>query len=1280
MERINWSNFDSTVFTLFCNSLLSLEVGKGFVPFSAPGKDGGIDGSFEGSYGERTGKWRFQYKFHQIARKQAVSTLKYELKEEIGKLKDENHFVFITNVELLPKELKELNDLFSKEIVDHASSCELEVWDGAKLHTLYIKYPLLELWLNEGFNTAQLQEYSTFFSKEMQLKFEPGTLSNIFISREKDMEQLEEFLYFNSTVSLITGEAGIGKTRLVIEFFRKFINPDNNWIGLVLASRNIQIDTVRKVLSSEKKSVVLIDDAHNYNSEVIREIKRLAESFNGKVKLIMTARTLQAFQSLELIKEYEQEQILKIELATLERHETKCIFDAYLSKTPYKHYINELVGLSYGRPILIVAVLRAIQDKVPISDIRENGFLKNYVINYFDGFYKKISDETGISKLRLKILLQNIALIEPFSYDDTNLIAQLSEIHEIGILEIKLSLKTLKEFSFVSGRFEQSIKPDYYSDILLLDINTEDASHYISQFNTLLDNIIINLSSVDEVGNTNSKVLDEILENFVSWIFMIENVEDLDYERKLILFNRIINTIRRIVFVRPEIAKKCIANYISCFDLPDHPVVEELRRAKEYKYRSGNWSLEKIIRILKDLNTLPQYYRFVLKSAIKLYELTGDKDIPSIYNFSKHDVINHYGLSMQNFFIQEFLVEASKREGANLPLLLDVVKRMFSLNFTSTENSNSSMHSITITTYYVPDSENVKKFRLNAISKLISIYNIENLINYRKEILEQLLDIPRGLFARDRDEKPFDNDEEIELVLNFLEQNGNSFGIAAQKEILDRLFWYEKWDITPKFIPQIVRIKDAIAPKSLAEELGRIFLRSEMSLKDYTAIQEDFEVRVSDILEQYDEDEVAKALSEFLLAQQYQPFYFYEFLRLLVKKSSKHGLKFHDTLLENERQLYYQYASSVLYIIYFEKSEKEAYWNRIDQLEALNNSSADNVILSIYGTRVPGTADLIERDVKTILRIYNKKNKENNFNLANGLQSLITAKYPRVYEVTSDYLDRAQQRDAEMFFLWLSDNKMASAELMKNLVINHSVRFGLSHQIERVLSIVLKEYGQNTVFEYLISRYYFKKKIVEKTKTLMGYEFLPDGEHSSLFNGQTDLKEGMYFQALNWYLNEDAKGGHLYYGKDIFEYLQPSSFVTNSIYEKYKEVLEAHANDPVRLTRIADSLEVFHSKNSFLVKLILKGYGYVVEPDNIKHNEETIKDASSAYYIALISSGVKTGTPGQPFQADIDLRDLLEAELLEIPQYLESRKIITAALDSVKHDINNSSDLDNETW
>src|SRR5690606_40343701 len=107
MNSINWSNFNSTDFTLFCNALLSFEIGNNFVPFSAPGKDGGIDGQYQGKYDGKSGKWRFQYKFHQVARKQGFNTIKAELKNEITKLNDEAFFVLITNVELLPQELKE---------------------------------------------------------------------------------------------------------------------------------------------------------------------------------------------------------------------------------------------------------------------------------------------------------------------------------------------------------------------------------------------------------------------------------------------------------------------------------------------------------------------------------------------------------------------------------------------------------------------------------------------------------------------------------------------------------------------------------------------------------------------------------------------------------------------------------------------------------------------------------------------------------------------------------------------------------------------------------------------------------------------------------------------------------------------------------------------------------------------------------------------------------------------------------------------------------------------
>ena len=85
MNSINWANFSYDEFELFCNALLSFEIGKTYQPFSAPGKDGGIDGSYIGNYIDLNGSWRFQFKFSQITRREGFKNLKSQIKSEANK-------------------------------------------------------------------------------------------------------------------------------------------------------------------------------------------------------------------------------------------------------------------------------------------------------------------------------------------------------------------------------------------------------------------------------------------------------------------------------------------------------------------------------------------------------------------------------------------------------------------------------------------------------------------------------------------------------------------------------------------------------------------------------------------------------------------------------------------------------------------------------------------------------------------------------------------------------------------------------------------------------------------------------------------------------------------------------------------------------------------------------------------------------------------------------------------------------------------------------------------
>lgn len=171
MDKINWANYNDEEFTLFCNALLTFEVGKNYRGFSAKGKDGDIDGSFNGEYTGIRGLWRFQYKFRQGTRREEVNRLKGSIKKELSSLNNENVFFLVTNLEILPQELKGLEQTFAAEVARLKKDCVCLVWDGAKIFTLCLQYPVLLYWLLEGFYTAQLQGYQSVFRKNCAIPY-----------------------------------------------------------------------------------------------------------------------------------------------------------------------------------------------------------------------------------------------------------------------------------------------------------------------------------------------------------------------------------------------------------------------------------------------------------------------------------------------------------------------------------------------------------------------------------------------------------------------------------------------------------------------------------------------------------------------------------------------------------------------------------------------------------------------------------------------------------------------------------------------------------------------------------------------------------------------------------------------------------------------------------------------------------------------------------------------------------------------------------------------------
>lgn len=1271
MDKINWNNSSGDDFMLFCNALLSFEFGKAFQPFSSPGKDGGIDGAFKGSYQQKSGSWRFQYKFRLGARAQNYSGLKTTVKTELQSLNDESFYVLLTNIEMLPQEILELQKTLDNEILSLGKQCECIVWDGAKLFNLYLQYPLLQLWLQDGFQTAQLQNYHMMFKKEMaKSSFSPGTLSNAFFGRYEDLKNLVEFVAGDAALALVTGEAGIGKTRLVLEFFSKRIDPNPEWTPLVLVNRNVDFDKIRKALTGSQNFILLIDDAHSYAPEVIADIQRISTLATNKIKVILTARNLDAFRSISLLKEYERKSIPHIKLKELSRPDTSVIFNHYVSG--HGHYVNfipQLVEISYGKPILIVAILNAIEDGVKISKIREEGFLRNYVMDFFNSYYASVEQLVGWSKLQATRFLQHVVLIEPFSYGDTNLIQKITNLQGLTATDGVAALKLLQETDLVDGRYLQSIKPDYYSDILLAEIDRNEVANYIGEFIHHLDNIVINLSSVDESTNSQSQLLDEILTDYVSFIKNSDQIATIE---------RVLSTIANIAGYQPKVVQKAVKVYIDCFQQEEHAIYKDFKENKAYSNNSAFTPLNKVIELLSYLSGLPEFYDFCFRKSMQLFSLTDDNKIVGLFAFSRKDLVEQFKFPRQQFFLQEFGKKLKKMSGKDFDFCLQVIKSWLNLEFIVSGVSAANRFEMNITTYYLPANGSVKKLRKNIVELLIEFYANPDAIVHRLEIIKDLLDIPRSILSTNKNPKPYVNNEEIETVLNFLEREAGQFDLKEKKEIEEKLFLFRRWGISKEFFIQLDVIKEKLAPKNLSEQLSQIFSKAEVSFSDLNHIVVKLHTACDNLVKQFDAASMAGSLIEFLESELYQPPYFYAFLERLIERHPDYAKVFYQRMADVSSKLFNSYGSNILGGAYYTFKDHDFYWAEVRKLQGADTIEADNMLLSVYGRRVPGNTLMNSDDVVVILTVFNKKRRENNFNLASGIQSLIVAEYEHAQQVCIEFLENANQREAEMFFIWLSDNKGVKNELLAELVLNHTFRFYLSYEIERCLNKVLHLLGKQVIFDYFNRRFEYKKAIVISRKTLSGYEFVPDGDHSHLFDGIPEQKAEMFIMALEWYLELDSEGGHLFYAKDLLEYLKPGDAVDQDSFFWYKDKIEQFEGKASGLDRIVDSLSIFHVKEDNLLDLVI--IVYTAAHDLHEKEPEFFQVIREESYTALTTMGVKSGTAGEPFQVDLELQNLLQVKITGMPEYMPATSFLKEVLRNVELEISRSSDRDNLRW
>jgi len=305
---------------------------------------------------------------------------------------------------------------------------------------------------------------------------------------------------------------------------------------------------------------------------------------------------------------------------------------------------------------------------------------------------------------------------------------------------------------------------------------------------------------------------------------------------------------------------------------------------------------------------------------------------------------------------------------------------------------------------------------------------------------------------------------------------------------------------------------------------------------------------------------------------------------------------------------------------------------------------------------------------------------ENYFNLASTLPTLFYYDKKIAVKEIKTFLSKCNERHLDSLFLGLDPVEDKFFSEIKNLLFEDTLRLNIPYGVQRFLNKIIIRNGFKEVLKYIENRFLYKRKYVTETKSLLGYDFVPTHGGCGITKELTiEQKEVIFSDVLIWFVDFHFKSYEHFYAKSVIKLFSTDKQINKATKITYDKLIDKYNCDYDNLINIIHSLSEFKQKNESFIELVIK----LLEICHENFNEEKqIDEYVTQCYISLTSVGVKSGTPGQPFNADLQLKELLE-NTLKNPK-VKSPKIkyfFQKVLKSVQNEIDRSkNEEEGQVW
>ncbi|MFS0840375.1 hypothetical protein [Paenibacillus sp. 1P03SA] len=266
-------------------------------------------------------------------------------------------------------------------------------------------------------------------------------LSTTFQMRKQEtvdiLEKIEQ-----SKVTILTGPAGVGKTRLALECCEKYAE-ENNYRLFCIQSNRLPIYEDLKIFLNKPDNYLLFIDDGNQISGLNHVLQYLTKAKQGyEIKIVITVRDYAKYSIVQEARNFTKPEVYGI--GVFKDDEIKELLKENL-QILNTNYLDKIVRIAEGNARLAVLAGKLAVDKQRLDSINDatelyESYYGNVISRYILSENKELCAVAGIlafvSAIHLEHLKGLASLLESLDISERSFIKYVYQLHELEIVDI----------------------------------------------------------------------------------------------------------------------------------------------------------------------------------------------------------------------------------------------------------------------------------------------------------------------------------------------------------------------------------------------------------------------------------------------------------------------------------------------------------------------------------------------------------------------------------------------------------------------------------------------------------------------------------------------------------------------------------------------------------------------------------------------------------------------------------------------------------------------------